>query len=67
MTTITENNITIIKADTGKVFRRKDTNDIYGNEMSLGYSYYINGVKLDKPHLDIPEDFEEIEQTEEIF
>lgn len=67
MTQTTENNITIIKADTGKVFRRKDTNDIYGNEMSLGYSYYINGVKLDKPHLDIPEDFEEIEQTEEIF
>lgn len=49
-----------IKADEGKVIRRRDTYDIYGNEIFLGYSYYINGEKLDEPHLDVPADFEEI-------
>lgn len=49
-----------ITADEGKVFRRKESGEIYGNEIYLGKSYYINGVKLDVPHDDIPEDFEEI-------
>lgn len=52
-----------IIADDGKIFRRKNTNDIYGNEIYLGYSYYINGIKLKEPHLDVPEDFEEIDIT----
>lgn len=51
----------IIKANKGKVFRRIVDGQIYGNEISLGYTYYIDGVKLDKPHLDVPEDFEEID------
>lgn len=55
-----------IIADEGKVFRRIDDNRIYGTEIYLGYSYYINGVKLDEPHLDTPEDFEEIDDPEEI-
>ena len=50
----------IIKADEGKVFRRISDGQIYGNEISLGYSYYMNGVKLDTPHLDTPDDFEQI-------
>ena len=54
-----------IIADEGKVFRRKGTENIFGKEIFLGYSYYINGVKLDEPHLDTPEDFEEIEYQEE--
>lgn len=49
-----------IIADEGKVFRRIGTEDIYGNEIYLGYSYYISGVLQDPPHKDIPEDFEEI-------
>lgn len=65
MTIETRNNgirdITVIKADEGKVFRRKGTEDIFGDEVWLGYSYYINGVKQDPPHLDVPEDFEEID------
>ena len=65
MTTRIENNglkdVTVITADEDKVFRRKGTEDIFGNEIWLGYSYYIGGVKQDPPHLDVPEDFEEID------
>lgn len=65
MTTRIENNgirdITVITADEGKVFRRKGTEDIFGEEIWLGLSYYIGGVKQDPPHQDIPEDFEEID------
>ena len=52
----------VITAQKGKVFRRKEDGTIYGKEINLGYSYYINGVKLDTPHLDTPEDFEEIDE-----
>lgn len=55
---IIDNNI--IKASEGKVFRRKADKQIYGNKINLGYTYYIGGVKLKKAHLDVPEDFEEI-------
>ncbi len=55
---------TLIKADEGKVFRRKGTEEIFGEEIALGYSYYIDGVKLDEPHKDVPEDFEEIDIPE---
>lgn len=50
-----------IIAEEGKVFRRKGTDDIFGNELVLGYSYYIGGVLQNPPHLDIPDDFEEID------
>lgn len=53
----------IIKADEGKVFRRIADGQVYGNEISLGYSYYINGVKLTTPHLDTIEDFEQIDDV----
>ena len=55
-----------IIADAGKVLRRIADGFIYGREIYLGYSYYINGVKLDEPHLDTSEDFEEIDDTSEI-
>lgn len=57
-----EDKIKIIKANEGKVFRRIADGQIYGKEISLGYSYYINGVKLSEPHLDVPEDFEQIDE-----
>jgi len=50
-----------IIADEGKIFRRKGTTDVFGNEIYLGYSYYKNGEKLETPHLDTPDDFEEID------
>lgn len=66
MRTDPENEKHII-ADEGKVFRRISDGMIYGEEIYLGYSYYIGGEKLEIPHLDIPEDFEEIDKPEEIL
>jgi hypothetical protein len=57
-----ENKIIIITADEGKVFRRIADGQVYGKEISLGYSYYIGGVRLTEPHLDVPEDFEQIDE-----
>lgn len=54
-------NTTHIIADEGKVFRRIADGQIYGHEMYLGYTHYIGGVKLDTPHLDVPEDFEQVD------
>lgn len=55
----------IIKASEGKVFRRKSDGVIFGNEIVLGYTYYINGVKLENPLLELPEHFEEIDAPTE--
>ena len=50
----------ILYAEEGMVFKRKNSNDIFGNEISLGKSYYIDGVLLETPHDDVADDFEEI-------
>ena len=52
----------IIIAQEGKIFRRKSDGMIFGKEINLGYTYYINGQKLDKPLLELPEHFEEIDE-----
>lgn len=57
--------ITVVIANEGKVLRRIGTDEIFGKEIYLGYSYYIGGVKQEPPHLDVPEDFEEIDEPEE--
>lgn len=54
-----------IIAEDGKVFRRKSDGFIYGNEIYLGYTYYIDGKLLDEPHLEVPEDFEEIDEPKD--
>ena len=48
-------------ADEGKIFKRISDGFIYGNEIYLGYTYYINGEKLPEPKLEVIEDFEEVE------
>lgn len=53
-----------IIADEGKVFRRIGTDELFGTDIYLGYSHYINGVRQVPPHLDIPEDFEEIDDPD---
>ena len=55
-----------IIADEGKVFRRKGTDELFGADIYLGYSHYINGIRQSPPHLDIPEDFEEIDDPDMI-
>ena len=56
---------TIIKADEGKVLRRKSSGAIYGETVHLGYNYYDTGVGLSEAHLDTPDDFEEIDKPED--
>lgn len=52
----------IIKASEGKVFRRISDGFIFGEEINLGYTYYIGGEKLEEPLLELPEHFEEIDK-----
>lgn len=52
----------IIRASKGKVFRRISDGFIFGKEIHLGYTYYLGGKKLDKPLLEVPEHFEEIDE-----
>lgn len=55
-----------ITAEEGKVFRRISDQVIFGNEIYLGYTYYLAGEKLEEPLLELPEHFEEInDPTEE--
>lgn len=55
----------IIKASEGKVFRRISDGFIFGNEVSLGYAYYLNSENLEEPLLELPEHFEEIDEPVE--
>ena len=52
----------IIKASEGKVFRRISDGFIFGKEIHLGYTHYLNGKKLEEPLLELPEHFEEIDE-----
>ena len=51
----------ILYAEEGKMLRRKSDGWEVGSEISLGYTYYIGGKKLDVPHLEVPEDYEEVD------
>lgn len=64
---ITNKTTTIITASDGKVLRRKSDRTIYGKTVYLGYNYYESGQLLNEPHLDTPEDFEEIEEPKDEF
>lgn len=57
--------LTAIVASDGKVLRRKGTEEIYGSEVVLGYSYYRGGERLAVPHFDRVEDFEEVDAPRE--
>ena len=59
--TVDKNNSNHIIADEGKVFKRISDGFIFGNEIYLGFTYYLNGEKLSEPKLEVIEDFEEIE------
>ena len=52
----------IIKASEGKVFRRISDGFIFGKEIHLGYTHYLNGKKLEEPLLELPEHFEETDE-----
>lgn len=54
-----------IKADEGKVFRRISDGVIFGNEITLGYTYYLNGEKLEEPLWELPEHFEQVDNLDD--
>lgn len=55
-----------IKAKEGKVFRRIADGMVFGNEMTLGYTHYLGGEKLETPLWELPEHFEEIDAPIEL-
>ena len=50
-----------IKAQEGKVFKRISDGMVFGNEITLGYTYYLGGEKLETPLWELPEHYEEID------
>lgn len=56
-----------IRAKKGYVFRRISDGYIPGPEITLGYTYYLGGKKLDEPLLELPEHFEEVEMPPEML
>lgn len=51
-----------IIASEGKIFRRKSDGMLFDKEITLGYTYFIDGKILSEPHLEVPEDFEEVDE-----
>lgn len=49
-----------ITAEKHLALRRIADKVIFGNEVYLGYTYYINGKLLPEPKLEVPEDYEEV-------
>ena len=57
---------TIIKAEDGKVLRKKRDGRVVGDTVHLGYDYYEAGILLKEPHLSTPDDYEEIDMITEL-
>ena len=60
-----ENNRQHYIAGDGKVFRRKCDNVVVGNELFLGYTHYLGSIQLQTPLLELPEHYEEIDESQE--
>ena len=57
-------NKNIITAEEGKVLQRISDEMIFGKELYLGYTYYLGGELLDEPLYELPEHYQEIDETE---
>lgn len=62
---IDELNNNHITSEEGKVLRRISDSQLFGNEIYLGYTYYLSGEKLEEPLLELPEHYEEIDDPAE--
>lgn len=63
---IKEIKTTVLRASEGKVLRRLSDGWIAGQEIYLGYTYYLNGIKLVEPLLELPEHYEEVDIPEDL-
>lgn len=54
-----------VKPDEGKVLQRIVDGQNFSGELILGYTWYINGVKLETPHWETPDDYIEVDAPEE--
>ena len=50
-----------IYAGLGKTLKRLSDGMDFGSEITLGYTYYIGGEKLDTPLWELPEHYERVE------
>ena len=57
-------NKNIITAEEGKILQRISDKMIFGKELHLGYTYYLGGKLLDEPFCELPEHYQEIDETE---
>lgn len=60
-----ETDVTVLIADDGYILKRIGSEETFGKEIYLGFSYYIDGILQDPPHADVPSDFCEVEAPEE--
>lgn len=60
---IDKNNDNHMIAEEGKVLRRISDGWVAGNEIYLGYTYYLNGELLEEPLLELPEHYEEVDEA----
>ena len=54
----------ILRAEEGKMLRRISDKALFGTEITLGYTWYINNVRLKRPLKELPEHYEELSQEE---
>ncbi len=52
-------------ADEGKTLKRISDGWMCGDEIYLGYTYYLNGEKLEEPLLELPEHYTEVDKPQE--
>ena len=54
----------VITSEEGKVLQRISDEMIFGKEIYLGYTYYLGGELLSEPLYELPEHYQEIDETE---
>ncbi len=54
-----------ITPDEGKQFMRVSDGALFSGTMTLGYTYFIGGVKLENPHWETPDDYIEVDAPED--
>lgn len=57
-------NKNVITAEEGKVLQRISDKMIFGKELHLGYTYYLGGELLNEPLYELPEHYQEIDETD---